>query len=324
MQKAMFFVGDRPYAIWDPDIQRKNLELLKSFDSDYFEYLADAHYARINAEANQHAATALQTSYGLAIETFFSLLGVTLQAPDCVFGWLYHYRERDLSLIIQGIKGIKEIQTRFKGLLTWESLSNDVHRNLVLSDKAKETKIKSGFASFWASLATDYLDPGLRAEFNSIKHGLRIQPGGFRMAIGLQEGPDVPAPPERMQGISGSEFGSTIFILEPIGKTKLDYRVREGSRNWDIAHLVGRLRIISMSLNNLVSFLLILNGQEPDKVRFFWPEDLGDFDTVQLLRLGVYACSIGFRVNEANISPTTVEQIKESYASIDKEIEGNR
>src|SRR4030042_2158706 len=132
------------------------------------------------------------------------------------------------------------------------------------------------------------------------------------MAVGLQEHPNVPAPPERMQGIGESEFGSTLLILERIGKTKLDYRVRENSRNWDIASLVGRIRIISMSLNNLVSSLLILNGQEPARLRFFWPEDLGDFDTVQVSGQGVFACSIGFHVNGDDIFPTTVEEVKES------------
>src|SRR4030042_3720148 len=201
MKRVIFFVGDRPHAAWDPDIQGKNLELLRSFDIRYFEYLADVHWAQMGAEDRQRAATALRITYGLALETFFSLLGAALQAPDCVFGWLYNYKDEDLRLIVQGIKGSKMLQTRFRGQIQWASLSSAVHRNLVLPDQSKEPEIKAGFASFWASLAADHLDPGLRSEFNSIKHGMRIQPGGFRMAVGLQEHPNVPAPPEPTQGI---------------------------------------------------------------------------------------------------------------------------
>lgn len=310
----MLFIGDQAHAIWDRDIQGKNLQLLKSFDTHYFEYLANIHSAEIDSEHAQQAATALRTSYGLALETFFSLLGAALQAPDCVFGWLCRYEQEDLRLVIQGIKGTKKLRTRFRGQLTWKSLSKVIHRNLVLPDKTKEAEIKARFATFWEYLASDYLDLGSRSEFNSIKHGLRIQPGGFRVAIGIQEKPDVPAPPERMQGMGGSKFGSTILILENIGKNKCDYRVREYSRNWDLTSLVGLIRIISMSINNVVSSLLIYNGQEPAKVQFFWPEDLTDFDRAWENECNLLACSSSAIIGEGDICPTKAEDVEKTYA----------
>jgi hypothetical protein len=323
LKKAMFFVGNRPHAVWDPDIREKNLQILRRFDTHQFEYLADVHSAQIDTEHAQQAATALRISYGLALETFISLLGAALQAPDCVFGWLYRYKQEDLSLAVQGIKGSKRLRTRFPGQLTWESLSNVVHRNLVLHDKTREAEIKARFALFWEYVTTDYLDLGQRAEFNSTKHGLRLQPGGFRAAIGLQKHPDVPAPPERMQGIGGSEFGSTILILEQIKKNTFDYRVRENSRNWDLASLAGRIRIISMSVNNVVSFLLIFNGQDPAQVQFFWPDDLTDFDTVWESDCGLLACSMGVNINENDICPTKAEEVEKSYVGVNKESAGD-
>jgi len=319
MMRALFFVGDRPHAVWDPDIREKNLQILRHFDTHQFEYLADVHSAQIETEHAKQAATALRTSYGLALETFFSLLGAAIQAPDCVFGWLNRYREPDLDLILRGIMGSKRLCTRYKGRLTWESLSNTVHRNLVLPDKRLEAEIKSRFALFWEYLATDYLDLAQRSEFNSAKHGLRLQPGGFRAAVGLQEHRDVPAPLERMKGIGGSEFGATILALERIGKNKFDYRVRENSRNWDLASLVGRIRIISMSVNNVVSFLLILNGQDSAQVRFFWPENLADFDTVWEFECGLLASSMGVNINVNSICPTKAEEVEKSYVDVNKE-----
>lgn len=319
MGRALFFVGDRPKAVWDPDIREKNLQFLRNFDAHQFEYLANVHSAQIETEHAKQAATALRTSYGLALETFFSLLGAAIQAPDCVFGWLNRYREPDLDLVVRGIMGSKKLCIRSKGQFTWESLSNAVHRNLVLPDKRLEAGIKSRFALFWEYLANDYLDLGQRAEFNSTKHGLRIQPGGFRVAIGIQEHPDVPTPPERMKWIGRSKFGATILTLEKIGEKGLDYRVRENSRNWDLASLVGRIRIISMSVNNVVSFLLILNGQDSTQVRFFWPENLADFDTVWEFDCGLLASSMGVNINENSICPTKAEEVEKSYVDVNKE-----
>lgn len=319
MEKSLFYVGERPCAVWDPEIRKKNLELLKHFDTHYFEYMANIHSAEVDSEHTQQAATALRTSYGLALETLFSLLGATLQAPKCVFGWLYQYKEGDLRLVVQGISGTRKLRTRFRGQLTWKSLSNTIHRNLLLSDKVKEGEIKAGFATFWDYSATEYLDLGSRSEFNSMKHGLRFQPGGFRLAFGLQEKRDVPAPPNRMEGMGGSKFGATTLTLERIGKTRLDYRVREHSRNWDLGSLAGRIRLISMSIHNVVSCLLILNGQEPSKLQFFSPEDLADFDRAWESNCGTNACSIGSCITEENICLTTADEVEKSYNFKDKD-----
>ncbi|MGA2363447.1 MAG: hypothetical protein ABSG73_13440 [Candidatus Aminicenantales bacterium] len=313
MERSLFYIGERPCAVWDLEIRKKNLQLLRSFDTHYFEYLANTHSAELDSEHAHQAAMALRTSYGLALETFFSLLGATIQAPDCVFGWLFRYQQEDLRVIIQGIKGTKKLCTRFRGQLTWDSLSRVIHRNLVLPDKAKEAEIRASFAKFWEYLASDYSDPGSRSEFNSIKHSLRIQPGGFRVAIGLQEKPDVPAPPERMQRIAGSKFGATTLILEPIIKKGLDYRVREYSQNWNLTSLVSLIRIISMSINNVISSLLILNGQDPEKLQFFWPEDLADFDRAWENECVLRACSRNANIGEADIRPTKAEDVEKFF-----------
>lgn len=139
----MFLVGEKPYALWDPNIYEKNIAFLKNFDTKYFMYLADIHSSQIGSDIAQQAATALRTSYGLGLETFFSLLGAALQAPDCVFGWLYKYKESDLALVINSIMGKKRLQTRLVGHLSWEALSNLIHRNLMLADKDEEKRDKN-------------------------------------------------------------------------------------------------------------------------------------------------------------------------------------
>jgi len=112
MQKAVFYVGKKPYAVWDPDIREKNLRLLKCFDTSYFEVSANAQCRFFKTDA-QRAAIILRLLYGFALETLFSLLAATIQAPDCVFGWLDKYRQGDLELVVRAITNSESLHTRF-------------------------------------------------------------------------------------------------------------------------------------------------------------------------------------------------------------------
>jgi hypothetical protein len=271
--------------------------------------------AQVGTENAQQAATALRTAYGLAQETLFSIVGAALQAPKCVFGWLSRYWKPDIELVIQGISGFIKLPSWNQGNLTWESLSNTIHHDLVFTDKAKEKEIKSRFALFWEYLSTEYMDPKMRNEYNCAKHGLRLQPGGFRAGIGIQKQPNVPVPLEKLEWTNKNDFGSTILNLEKISKRKesLDFYIREDSRNWDMVSLAGRLRIISMSIHNIVSFLLISNGQAPAKLQFYWPEDLAEFDLVWESDCEINSLSMDARVLANDIYPTKAKEVLKTY-----------
>jgi len=315
MEKVLFYVGKKSYAVWARDIAGKNVQFLKNYDTRQYEYLANVHMFQVDMENAQQAATALRTAYGLAQEALFSIIGAALQAPKCVFGWLSRYRERDIELVIRGIEGSTKYPNLFRGALTWQSLSNEIHKGLVLPDKAKETEIKSRFAIFWDYVSAEFMDKKLRNEYNCAKHGLRLQPGGFRVGIGIQKHPNVPVPLDKLERTNKNDFGSTILNLEKISKRKesLDFYIREDSRNWDIVSLAGRLRIISMSIHNIVSFMLISNGQNPAKPQFYWPEDLAEFDLVWESDCEINSLSIDARVSEKNIHPTKATEVIKAY-----------
>ena len=307
-------MGSRPVAVWDKDIREKNLRFLKNFDSRQFEYQADVHLERIGTKDAQQSAIAIRTTYGLALETLLSLLGATLQAPGCIFGWLSKYKERHLGHIIRGIEGNEKIDVRFKGDLTWQTVSETIHRNLIIADKVLEKEIKTKFAIFWKYLAEEYLNYTLREEFNCAKHGLRIQPGGFRIGLGIQKEINVPVPLERLQWTNRHEFGSTVFTLEEIVEDSLDHRIIEKSHNWDIASLVSRIRLISKSINNIVTFLLIVNGEDPGRQRFFWPEDMKDFERVGESDCEITSISLNSPIKASDIAQTRDIDVKKSYS----------
>jgi hypothetical protein len=69
---------------------------------------------------------------------------------------------------------------------------------------------------------------------SSPKHGLRTRPGGLTLAIGFEETPGIPAPPEKMHNLGGSKFGTSYFSREKVLESnRINFRPRRQSRNWD-------------------------------------------------------------------------------------------
>jgi hypothetical protein len=279
MQFSRFATDEKPWCVWDWDLKDLTATFLKTFDPTYFEYLANLHVERLEAGDARHAATAIRTTYCHAMETLFALLGAIVQAPDCVPGWIQKYGSKDLRQIVEKISKGREVHSKVRAeRLTWDSLAEITLKYISLPDKEKEKRIKTGFASLWRRLADDFLSSEIRAEYNGIKHGFRTASGGSWISVGQEESPGVPCPPEKMQVVGGSEFGSTFFEPEELCKHNL--RLVRRAVNWDPFALAGRIRLIARSLGNLVSFLSIGHGAEPGSVQFQWPGELDDFDEV--------------------------------------------
>jgi len=180
--------------------------------------------------------------------------------------------------------------------------------------KEKIEEIQTGFGEIWGRFAHDLLDANNKKEYNALKHGLRPKPGGFRLAIGRQEDPNIPCPSERMQSLGGSDNGSSFFLKEPIGHAKHHFRPRTLWGNWSVANTVNALGFVAMSIENVVSFLRIENGDNPSKCKFTAPEKREAFGTP-------WAESIGPRwVNMDSI--VRVEDIEEwSKKEIEQRLE---
>jgi len=143
----------------------------------------------------------------------------------------------------------------------------------VLDDKEKESSIKSSFAQLWARLAGQLLDQDFRQEYNSIKHGLRVRPGGFYLAFGAESTPGVPAPREARRLVGHSDYGSSFWTTEKIAEPKRHIQLRRHSRNWSPEDMANGMLLISFSLTNIISCLKILNGVDPQSVQFHWFND---------------------------------------------------
>lgn len=315
IQYSKFAVDESPFTVWEWDLRERNLAFINDVDPGYFEYLADAYVQGLETdEQQQRSALSLRTAYSHGLETFFALLFATIQAPDCVIGWLHKYDLGDLRNLIQKVQTWQPILSKLRiEPVTWETISSTMFVSLSLEDKEKEHRIKQHFATAWARFADDFIDEKSSQEYNSIKHGLRVRAGGFSLAIGLQDTLGTPAPPEKMHSLGGSEFGSSFYIPEKIGDNKLHFRVRRYSRNWRPENFVYGLHLISLSLQNVLSFLKILNGVDATTVQFSWPSDESHFEEPWRLIAGVTAMGMDTIIATEHITVFNKDEILAVY-----------
>jgi hypothetical protein len=334
LYRSIILVHEKPYAVWDPDIPGLNVKFLRSFDPEYYSYLADTHLAVLLKECDNEdsdsetvgnatsrrleAALALRSAYSQGLETLFALLSAAIQAPHCVPAWMLLYRLKDLHKIIDAINKQQDIPHLLKlKAVSWKDIARAVLKPLVLEDDEGESQVKEGFAALWRRFAQDFTNDAFRNEFNSIKHGLRARPGGFSLAIGREDRPGEKAPKERMRLLGSSDFGSAFFTWRSIGDHRREIQLKRSSRNWVPEDIANGLRLISMSLRNLISFLLVANGQPAEQVLFSWPDSLKAFQAPweNQASLGVTSLSgFGLKLPDLLIREQDPNEMRELYA----------
>ncbi len=321
-QYGFFIVGERPFCLWDHEIKKINLQFLNSIDPEYFVYLADTNFEKLgdeNEEVHQHAALAIRTAFSQGLETLFALLFGFIQAHHCVVAWMNLYKNSELYDLIRKVSKHEKILSLLKiQYIDWATLSNIILDSLVLDDKNKENAIKNGFGNLWSQLASIYLQEGFSNEYNSIKHGLRAKAGGFSIAIGREDKPGVPPPPERMVLMGKSKYGTSYTSIEEIGDLKRHVQITKHSRNWDPEDMVWGLNLISLSISNIISALKILNGIQATEIQFHWPSDLEVFKepTKRALSIGVTSMSgFGTPIPKELVTNYSKEEIAQKYQS---------
>lgn len=106
LEVKVFAAGEDPYCVWDWDLRDRNIQYLKSFDPHYFDYMARTNAAHLGAEdtgERRRAATAIRAAYHHGLECFFALLFATLQAPDCIVGWMQVYTPAKLRNLVKAL-----------------------------------------------------------------------------------------------------------------------------------------------------------------------------------------------------------------------------
>ena len=204
----------------------------------------------------QRAAVALRVAYGQGLETLFAFLCATLQAPESVLGWLVHYANRDLQAVVSKIDKWEIIpyatpdNADLLAVYRWD----DYPRPWRAPERV--SAIREAFGNLWAGFASEFLNQLSQDEYNSIKHGLRARFGPSFAAIGAQEAHGTPASDDQMHVLYSSEFGSSVYTAEKIGPSSYHFHALRYNRSWMPGHFVTALPLISLSLDQIVCYLL--------------------------------------------------------------------
>lgn len=305
-----FAVGDNPFCCWEYDHRERNLEYLQGIDTGYFSTIAGILAAEIetNSESEWSASIAIRALYQQAIEALMSLLGAMIQAPGCVAAWIGKCRTQDLEEIVGRLAiGHSLLTQSGQQRLTFATLAGRTHRYAWTTESGDDSTA-ARFGLLWARLSVEFLDPTARAEYNAIKHGHRVSPGGFVMSIGTEEGSGVPAPAEAMRSIGGSRHGSRFFKVEQVGETTWNIRARRTSINWSVEALIQRLHLISLSITNVVAALQCEEGVNLRELEFERPIDPAVFDMAWAHVIGVRHSSLDTIMRiEARDEPSRAE-----------------
>lgn len=316
VEHRFFVVNKKGYCLWDTDIREVTLGYLNDINPQYFEYLATT-YAEPPEDSAHAASIALRAAYSQGLETLFALIAAAVQAPWCVPAWIVKYRNSDLSEVIAGISKSRPLLSVFgKERLSWPEVSRILHMWLQMEDKGKETAIKDDFARLWSRFAHDFLDIEFNQEYNSIKHGLRVRPGGFSLALGVQTQQGIPAPRENMVLLGKSEFGSSYLVPEIVANQKHHLRLARHHRNWHPDDFVWGLHLISLSISNVVSALKILNGVPAEEADFQWITEREFFDEPWKRAKNIRLTSmrgLSVIIPDEFITPFSSEQILATY-----------
>ncbi len=300
-----FVVDINAYCLWDREVWKKNIDFLNMLDPDYFNFLAEVNFNLINnAETDdrkkQHAAILLRNSYSQALEALFALIGATIQAPNCVLGWLLKYENRDLKNVVEKINKCESLHTNIQNSpISWTTVADFVFSPYSSSvDEITKANIKK-FAELWSYFADDFINQNFIDEYNSIKHGLRVYIGGFSIAIDNIK--------------SGNDFGSSYFQPEKIDKH--NFVIHEQSRNWHPQSYFYALHLISASMKNIITFLKAYNGSDTTNLQYVLFENLEFFDAPWVNGIGLSDMKTHSTIPVDKVPLLTKDQIMVRYDS---------
>jgi hypothetical protein len=314
IQRVRFAINETPYCLWDIDIRQRNLDFINSIDPRYFEHIASLHGSSLEGDEKQYAAAALRIAYSHGLESLFALLCASVQAPDCIIGWLLNYQNKELYEVVRKISGWEKIYTKLRNKrVTWDVIADLIFTYMKTGDDEKDNRIRKNFARLWGRFASDFLNVNHSYEYNSIKHGLRARMGGFYLAMGDEDVPGVPAPPERMQTVVNSEFGSSFFIPERLHDSR-NFTIKHQALNWDPQNIIYALLLISMSITNVIGFLKIHYGAPAGEVRFSTPSNDEAYAEPWKRKHGLDSMGMGSQITADAITPLSKKEILSVYA----------
>lgn len=314
MKGHLFCVGNKPYCVWES--HDSNGDYIRGIDPSYFGYLAATHSANLQGEHRSRAVAALSNAYYHGLETLFMLIFATLQAPQCISGWLLKCWPLQLRELVKDMsEGKPPHACRWKlhnG--SWKSVSRLIHGRL-LSGNPEADELVESFGLLWHRFARDYIQEYRVDEYNSFKHGFRTH-AGKGPTITFQKKGDGSRPADEQSNPFSlqSDFGNSFCVQQELQgandpNLKHHFTIKHCHVNLQAEALGKELSLLNISLHNVVAFLKMDNGFPIESLSVIWPEQKEEFKQPLPKAGTLVQVSVPQEISEDDIQKLTKDEI---------------
>lgn len=308
-----FLVDERPFCVWGYDMPQNNEGFIKEFSPKYFSVVATQNIKLLTTDLKHQAAVNLRLAYSHGVEALFLMIFAELQAAYCVPAWILKCSTSELKSLVKKVGDPTQTISNMFALssVTWRDISGIVHNEMLMKDKDKAEETISVYADLWKDFAAYFTDELEQSEYNSIKHGLRIAPGGFHLSLQKETSPGVTDAAAPLHTISGSEFGSSFYTAEKLDAKTPNFYLSSHSKNWDARKFAVGLELIAASLENVRASLLFQNNMA--KSNEYRCPDKGQLDEFAAGSVGIMAISTKPNIDPRRIQDITKEDVVTAY-----------
>lgn len=280
-----FRVNDKPYVVWSNEPARENIEFLRSIDCGFYQRTVQntfcdsegfLRFASDDYEARKDYSSFARLIWNHGLETLTTLIGAYIQAPHVVYGFFLKCQNADCRKIANYLLTGQIPRDNCLDRLEFD-FTGFVRGTHLRAPWAADENTNSHLSRALQDLLRAYDRDDHRAEYNSIKHGLRAHHGRSAIAIGTQEALGIPCPPENMTMLSDSVDGSHFLSVAEIPKlskkqSREQFFVRQSSVGWSLDRTLKDIQLFSTLIGNIVSTLKIAAGIPPNEVQFVRPD----------------------------------------------------
>jgi len=284
-------------------------------DPEYFLFAAEKFRNSLNGEDDQKAALAIRNIYHHSLETLFTLICATIQAPYCIYGWMNMAKIGDVRAVLKLIGSNKKFYNFLAmEFVDWQSFAEKIFLiDTINKINQKVIELASMYSKLWSSMCNQYLNDHSIKEYNSIKHGFRSKPGGWRFSFGPINTGNNTSPKKEMFSFGDTKYGSSFHVIKAInGLPEKDCNIQASkySVNWDPVALLNDIKLVSISIHNILTFLKIAHDVDPLKVTFLAPDNLRFFEEHQKSVVKTSYMKLSMELSNHNIKKFTKEELE--------------
>lgn len=241
---ARFLVGTRPIAVYGVGLEQSSRYFVSRLDAKYWEFQMELAAPKEGEDICYSRVLFVRQALSQAEEHLFALIFAFLQAPHCPDLWLYQYKTEDLVELINKVERSEDFLSRVKLTenswpaickILWPGLPEDRYRLTAL---------------ILSRMARHFVSPFGRDEYNSIKHGMRLDLGGQKISFAHGTPDKLPDQKEYIT-LADSMHGCRFWKFEKLHGKRQHLMAVRCFANWDFHYLGLLLAHATLLIGNM-------------------------------------------------------------------------